>query len=92
MSNKGKFAIGVALTALGLTFLLFAPAAQADILYWTTTPSSPGSLTPGDGVWDTDNFWATDTAGNLGTARAWVDSSVADFFRRQLAHFHNHHQ
>ena len=77
MSNKGKFAIGVALTALGLTFLLFAPAAQADILYWTTTP---GSMSPGDGVWDTDAFWATDSAGNLGdSAGAWVDSSVADF-------------
>ena len=77
MSNKGKFAIGVALTALGLTFLLFAPAAQADILYWTTTP---GSMSPGSGVWDTDAFWATDSGGNLGdSAGAWVDSSVADF-------------
>ena len=72
MSSKGKFSLGVAVIAFGLALLL-APAAQAD-LYWTTTP---GSLTPGDGVWDTDSFWATDGAGNgIGT---WVDSSVADF-------------
>ena len=73
MSSKGKFAIGVALTALGLTFLLFTPAAQAD-LYWTTTS---GSMTAGSGVWDTSGFWATDSSGD--DAGLWVASSVADF-------------
>ena len=63
---------------VGVVSFLAAPAAWASVLYWDTTPLTTGSVSPGNGCWDTDNYWAADTSGNGATT--WVAGSDANFY------------
>ena len=69
MSRRGFSSVATIVVISALALLLAARAATADVLYWDTAQS---------GVWDTDNYWATDNLGNGVTT--WADSSDANFY------------
>ena len=67
----------VVAVVIGLVFILATPAARADV-FWTTDPANTSGIQPGDGCWDTDNYWATDSSGNGATM--WVGGFNANFY------------
>ena len=53
----------VPVIVLGLAFLLWTPAAQATVYYWSTSSST---LAAGNGTWSTatgNNYWTTNSSG-----------------------------